>query len=170
MNIRYPLYEGVYRILTPQRRCLGKRAAGTLFLRWCRPQRPGYKSTRRWFPFIPFPFLLYFAKAGPPFLYKQPLSALYRLPPLYPLPAGHPSFSICFDAFPDSSAAFAGWVLQDAKVGCRAWYAVLKCISCKILPYCVRVIWQEKPSYEAVPTAGYRISKIPKRFRQERTE
>lgn len=128
----------------------------------------GYPCNFRWF------FLLYasedrrilFYFTSPWFIPGSPVA----LPPLYRLPADPPSFSICFDAFPDSSAAFAGWVLQDAKVGCRAWYAVLKCISCKILPYCVRVIWQEKPSYEAVPTAGYRISKIPKRFRQERTE
>lgn len=28
--------------------------------------------------------------------------------------------------------------------------------------------WQEKPSYEAVPAAGYRIYKIPERFRQRK--
>ncbi|MCQ5224294.1 hypothetical protein NE676_24110, partial [Parabacteroides merdae] len=35
----------------------------------------------------------------------------------------------------------------------------LKCISCKILPSCARVIWQEKLPYEAESTDVCRIHK-----------
>ena len=38
----------------------------------------------------------------------------------------------------------------------------------QILPSRARVIWQEKPPYEALPTAVYRNRKTSKRFRQRK--
>ena len=71
---------------------------------------------------------------------------------------------------PGHSCCHRPLVLSDAKVGSRACSVGLKCISCKILPFRERVIWQEKPPYEAVPTAGTCIHKTPKAVRQKRTD
>ena len=54
-----------------------------------------------------------------------------------------------------------------ANIGRRACPLRFEVHFLQILPS-TKSNWQEKPSYEAVPAAGYRIYKIPERFRQRK--
>ena len=132
-----------------------------IFLRWV----PGYKSTHRW-------FLLYssFPSSLIPWLhllfYTRTLSALYSFA-LIPLPVGHPSFSILpIIAYPVHSCRRR--LVFQTQIWTAALDSVaLKCISCKILPFCERVIFRKKRRKQLV-RQSCKASVNPKRFRQEK--
>ncbi|OUO97255.1 hypothetical protein B5F38_11190 [Barnesiella sp. An22] len=94
-------------------------------------------------PFIPLPFpLLLYLGCTSLFLYIT-LSALYSFA-LISLPVGHPPFSILpIIAYPVHSCRHR--LVFQTQIWTAALDSVaLKCISCKILPFCERVIFRKK--------------------------
>ena len=86
---------------------------------------------------------------------------------LISLPVGHPPFSILpIIAYPVHSCRHR--LVFQTQIWTAALDSVaLKCISCKILPFCERVIFRKKRRKQLV-RQSCKASVNPKRFRQEK--